>query len=547
MSKAVIQPFEEYQKSRIMFVQTVAELATREKHIDSLKSVGVMKLLGPLLSDPVTSIKQSAALAIGRLARHNRELANSVIEDNGKIIKLLLDAKDTNKFYKKATCFVIASVARHNEALAEAISTKPAIDFLVNCLEEYDPSVKSAAVWALGYIAKHNEKLASKVVNDNKAISYLILCLQEPEIHIKRITIQTITYIAKHNQELTTRVTDNADHLNYILYFLVLKDTTLKVKICNCLADMAKNSSLVASRIIQELNTRQLEECIQSPHPNVQKSAITLINAIASRDNLSQTVNEKIKPEQFIDFLVKNKGNSRTYGIPLISTMARDKEEIAKKYVDGKVLVPLNECIIKIINRLDRKKDLIRDQNKKDPYDNENHTENDINATLACKAIADLAKHKLEITNEIADYENLPYNLLTLAITPELPKELMVTAKDALEQIIEHVDQLKPINSILNFSFNPHDTRLPFDKNPYHDILVKLVKKQKDILSQGNKNDKKYYLHSGALAKVLKLKKQYNRLEPEIPDFNGLFSGDIVNFYDEDYAENLKKDYIQKN
>ena len=132
MSKAVIQPFEEYQKGRIMFVQTVAELANRPKHIDSLKSVDVMKLLGPLLSDPVTSIKQSAALAIGRLARHNKELANNVIDDNGRIIKLLLESFDTNnKFYKKATCFVISSVARHNEKLAETVVKHNAVNFLV--------------------------------------------------------------------------------------------------------------------------------------------------------------------------------------------------------------------------------------------------------------------------------------------------------------------------------------------------------------------------------------------------------------------------------
>ena len=65
-----------------------------------------MKLLGPLLSDPVTSIKQSSALAIGRLVKEDVELANNVvIEDKGKILSLLLESLDSNnKFYKQAAC-----------------------------------------------------------------------------------------------------------------------------------------------------------------------------------------------------------------------------------------------------------------------------------------------------------------------------------------------------------------------------------------------------------------------------------------------------------
>jgi hypothetical protein len=62
MSRAVLQPFEQYQKARVTFVQTVAELATRPQNIEVLQSAGVMALLRPLLLDNVPSISQSAAL-----------------------------------------------------------------------------------------------------------------------------------------------------------------------------------------------------------------------------------------------------------------------------------------------------------------------------------------------------------------------------------------------------------------------------------------------------------------------------------------------------
>lgn len=67
MSRAVLAPFEAYQKARVTFVQTVAELATRPQNIEALQSAGilpfifnacsgVMALLRPLLLDNVPSI-----------------------------------------------------------------------------------------------------------------------------------------------------------------------------------------------------------------------------------------------------------------------------------------------------------------------------------------------------------------------------------------------------------------------------------------------------------------------------------------------------------
>ena len=68
MSRAVLAPFEAYQKARVTFVQTVAELAQRPQNIEALQSAGkslsltdfapgVMALLRPLLLDNVPSIQ----------------------------------------------------------------------------------------------------------------------------------------------------------------------------------------------------------------------------------------------------------------------------------------------------------------------------------------------------------------------------------------------------------------------------------------------------------------------------------------------------------
>uniref|UniRef100_H2YJP6 Sperm-associated antigen 6 n=1 Tax=Ciona savignyi TaxID=51511 RepID=H2YJP6_CIOSA len=75
--RQVLQVFEQYQKSRTQFVQTIAELSTRPQNIETLQNAGVMSLLRPLLLDVVPTVQQTAALALGRLANYNDDLAEA--------------------------------------------------------------------------------------------------------------------------------------------------------------------------------------------------------------------------------------------------------------------------------------------------------------------------------------------------------------------------------------------------------------------------------------------------------------------------------------
>ena len=72
--------FEQYQKARTLFVQTISELATRPQNIETLQNAGVMQLLRPLLLDIIPNIQQTAAIALGRLANYNDDLAEAVVK-----------------------------------------------------------------------------------------------------------------------------------------------------------------------------------------------------------------------------------------------------------------------------------------------------------------------------------------------------------------------------------------------------------------------------------------------------------------------------------
>jgi hypothetical protein len=140
MSRELLRPFEEYQKARINFVQTIADLASKSQNIEALNAAGVMALLRPLLLDTVPSIQQSAALAIGRLANYSEELATSVVENN-IIPQLIFSLSKPNKFFKKVTCYVLSK--KEFQVILKDNTTREIVDYVKNVIDNRKKEMES--------------------------------------------------------------------------------------------------------------------------------------------------------------------------------------------------------------------------------------------------------------------------------------------------------------------------------------------------------------------------------------------------------------------
>jgi predicted ribosome-associated RNA-binding protein Tma20 len=274
MSRAVLQVFEQYQKARVTFVQTVADLSSRPQNVEALQNADVMSLLRPLLLDNVPSIQQSAALALGRLANYNDDLAESVV-GNGILPQLVYSLSEKNRFYKKAAAFVLRAVAKHSPQLAQAVVDSGALDALVGCLEEFDPSVKEAAAWALGYIARHNAELSQAVV-DAGAVPLLVLCVQEPELTLKRISACALSDISKHSPELAQAVVD-AGAVAYLAPLIQSVDGKLKRHVCACLAQIAKHSVELAEVVVEAEIFPKILTCLKDVDTQVTMCSLSLL------------------------------------------------------------------------------------------------------------------------------------------------------------------------------------------------------------------------------------------------------------------------------
>ena len=493
MSRTVLQPFEEYQKARISFVQHIAELATRPQNIMALHSAGVMSLLRPLLLDSVSSIQQSAALAIGRLANHSEELAESVIQ-NEIIKQLIYSLANQNRFFKKAACFVLRAVAKHSPQLADDIVKSGALEPLIKCLEEFDPSVKESAAWALGYIAKHNANLAYQVV-EAKAIDSLILCLQEPEISLKRASAQTLSYICQHNEELAKPVAENG--LETITFYLSYNDIQLKRNICLLLSNITKHSIDLADHVMNKLNPQKLLSCLKDNDKIVKKNAAICICEIVNKssNNASVMVNNGASAI-LVEFITNVKGDPRLYGILSLGFIAAFKDDLAQAVIKAKAISQL-----------------------KDALQNEPHQH--IKAA-ACYALGHIGRHSAQHAKEVADANVLALMLLHY-MSQESTDDLKDKAKQALKKIIDSCANLSNLEPLL---------QVAPEKILKH-ILNQFVKHLKD-----NKLEKKQFVMNGGLQKLQELKKKLSDNKPlmeKIEEINSYYPDDIVRYYNPDY------------
>jgi HEAT repeat protein len=500
MSKAILKPFEDYQKARFTFVQSIADLAQRPQNILALHSAGVIQLLKPLLLDSVQVIQQSAALAIGRLANFSVEIAESVVQ-NDIITQLIYSLSNQNRFYKKAACYVLRAVAKHSDKLADDIVKSGALDPLVRNLNDLDPSVKESAAWALGYISKHSPQLAEQVV-EARAIDNLILCLRDPEVELKRAATQTLSYIAYHTPELAVKIVENG--LELISSLLMDNDIQLKRNICLLLGNIAKHSfdlSLAVWNSLQE--PKLLLGCLMSPDLVVKKNTAFCICEIVNKGLENAMKIAKIGGIGIlVHFIANVKGEPRLYGIIALGFIAAHNEKLAEGIIDVYGINYLKEAL-------------------------ESESSPQIKAAC-CYALGQIGKHAPKHANKIAEHNILALIMNNINESHE-HEDLYVKGRRALKKIIKNCNSLKHLEPLLK-SAPPK--------------VMKYILDQYELFLKDSREYKREFVESGGLRKLQELKSDENypdELKKKIDKINENYHMEVINFHSPNFKETIAK------
>ncbi|XP_078136533.1 sperm-associated antigen 6 [Sander vitreus] len=494
--RQIIQVFEQYQKSRFQFVQTVADLALRPQNIEILQNAGVMSLLRPLMLDVVPSIQQTAALALGRLADHSDDLAEAVVKED--ILPQLVQSLATqNRFYKKAAAFVLRSIAKHSPELSQAVVACGGVDALVLCLEEFDPGVKEAAAWALGYIARHNASLSQSVV-DAGAVPLLVLCLLEPEMALKRIAASTLSDISKHTPELAQTVVD-VGAIAHLAQMILNPDAKLKRQVFSALSQISKHSVSLAEMVIEADIFPAAVACLKDPDDYVRKNVTTLMREVVKHTpELSQVIVNCGGMAAVIDYLGECRGNLRLPGIMMLGYVAAHSENLAMAVILSKGVPQLALCL------------------------SEEH-EHHIKAATAW-SIGQIGHHTPEHAKAVATSDLLT-KLLELYMDASSSEDLQAKSKKALKSILQKCTYLPGLEPLL------------------YDVPSNILKYVVCQFSKVLPNDSKarrLFVTSGGLKKVQEIDAEPgSSLQEHINAINSCFPEEIVRYYSPGYSEVL--------
>lgn len=326
-------------------------------------------------------------------------------------------------------------MSRHSPELAHAVVESGAVDALVRCLEEFDPSVKESAAWAIGYIARHNagngwifvvligSELAQAVV-DAGAVPSLVLCVQEPELALKRISASALSDIAKHAPELAQVVVDaqaipimapfvtstvksssasnNHEHSNKDS--LGLNDSKLKRQVLSCFSQVAKHTVELAETVVDGNIFPSVYHCLKDPRdPVVRRHAANLVCEIVKHSSqLSQLIVNSGGLAAIVDYISSNHGENGLPAIMALGYIAAFNETLSFAVILVKAVPVLAACLAPAPK-----------QNAADAKLNEFVT------AAACWSLGQLGRHSPDHAKHLTEFSVLSKLLAILRSQPD--------------------------------------------------------------------------------------------------------------------------------
>lgn len=495
--KKISNVFIEYQKSRVKFAQNIVELSNHARNIKQLQEEGVMELLRPLLIDRESGVQRNAALALGKLASHNKKLAEGVI--TGEILpQLVYSLSNQNKHFKRSAAFVLKSVAKHGERFAQAVVDSGAITALVDCLDETDPGVREAAALALGFIAKHSAKLAQAVV-EKEAVGYLVTCIQEPEVSLKRVAAGTLAHICYHDPQQAQVVVD-AEAIGNLTHLIDFEDTALKRKVCLCLGNIARHSLELAEFVVEGEIFPKIFYLLSHKDLTVRKNACYCIREICkhSKDLCKLVVGSGGVPE-IIGYVEGMSNLGKIPGVMALGYIATYSETMAASvYKDG--ALPVLGDILS-----DSKVD-------------------DLVKAATAWTIGQIGFHSSDHARAVASAMLLKKLLIVHLQTQH--QDTKDNTKQALKVVIQKCVYLEPLTDLLGEGTPPK-------------ILKYIVAQFAKILPK-NIEAKKRFVMSKGFAKLQQIDaEEGSQLAEDIMRINKCFPQEVVEYYKPGYDEEL--------
>lgn len=97
------------------------------------------------------SVKESAAWALGYIARHNEELSQAVV-DAGAVPPLILAVQEPELSLKRISASALSDISKHSPELAQTVVDAGAVAYLSQYIDARDAKLKRQVLSALSQV-----------------------------------------------------------------------------------------------------------------------------------------------------------------------------------------------------------------------------------------------------------------------------------------------------------------------------------------------------------------------------------------------------------
>lgn len=435
---------------------------------------------------------------MGRLSSYAGDVADISVSE-GLLDHIVVHLSQDNKHHKKAAAFVLRSVAKHNEILAQAVIDSGAVTLLKEAMREFDPSLKEAVVWCLSAIVKHSEDLAQKIVDQDMLVG-LVDAYKEPDVTLKRVVASTLGEIAKHTETLATTII-HSGIIPFLCKDIDHQDSGLKRQVTTCLSQISKHSVETCEAVVAADGVTKSILALKDFNEQVRKSACALLREICRQsENLAKLVVTSGAVVGFVDYLNDVSGVNRIPAIMALGYIAATSETLALSVIVGNSISILREGLI-------------------------NEPDDNVKGSIAW-TLGNIGKHSPEHARVLAEVDILR-RLLAVYLHSESSEDVRNKAKTALKYIILQTTVIPMLEPLLN------------DAPPK--ILKTVVLQFAKVLT----NDipaRKLFIQSGSLQQLQRIPADpESKLGKYISQVNSLYPVEVINFYSPLYQDLLLK------
>ena len=453
--------------------------------------------MNPLLKDPVPSIQQSAAIALGRLVSHSARVSDSVCRDDFLDI-LTQQLKLESKHYKKAAAFVLRSLAKHGEKQAAAIAESGAVPLLVECLSDSDLSVRESSIWAIGYVARHSATLAQAVV-DCGTVPILVAIYKESELTLRRIAVSALSDIAKHSDALCKLILDSGI-IDQLILDMEHSDVGLKRQVTACLSHLAKHSEHSAATLVKHGIISKAILVLKDANENVSKNACTIIRDVCRHtESLAKQVIAAGGIAGLVEYLDDiPSGVNRTPALAGLGNIASSSDTLALAVISGGLVPSLASSL------LDESEESVRG----------------VTAWL----LGQIGKHSPEHARALLDAETLR-KLLAVFIHPSSSDDLRDKCEASFKRIVRNVVEVTKLEPLIS------------DTPPR--LLTPVVRQLSKILAKSSEG-RKQFVQSGCLQRLQRVRCEVgSKYATAMQELNALYPPELISYFSPEYPDQL--------